>query len=234
MLSLGIKTNNFITKKALCVGSWAGHGTWCWYKIITLLQSYGYNVTVFDLTTSGINPRQIIDLNFSSVLDYVLQPLIDFMASLKPKERVILVGHSLARLGMSVAIERFSKKISAVLFVTAFMPGPNLTYITIAEDAKFINVVAFKIIVTFNFPLFTAEALVLKQTKLTKGKNGSVHRVFIVCDQDLAIDDGLQRWMIERNPPTEVNVINGIDHMVMFTRPLKLFSYLGQIAEKYD
>ena len=82
-------------------------------------------------------------------------------------------------------------------------------------------------------PLFNDEELVLKQTKLTKGKYGSVRRVFIVCDQDLAIDESLQRWMIERNPPNEVKVINGTNHMVLFTRPIKLFSYLGEIAEKY-
>ncbi|GMN29878.1 hypothetical protein TIFTF001_002591 [Ficus carica] len=206
----------------------AGHGAWCWYKITTLLQSDGHNVTALDLTASGINPRQIRDLKFSSVLDYV-QPLINFMASLKPKEKVILVGHSLGGLGMSVVMERFPEKISAAVFVTAFMPGPNLTYITISEEDFSLALSLLR-----PFPLFTDEALVLKETKLTKDKYGSVRRVFIVCDQDLTIDESLQRWMIERNPPTEVKIINGTDHMVMFTRPLKLFSYLGEIAEKYD
>ena len=113
----------------------AGHGAWCWYKITTLLQSDGHNVTALDLTASGINPRQIRDLKFSSVLDYV-QPLIDFMASLKPKEKVILVGHSLGGLGMSVVMERFPEKISAAVFVTALIPGPNLTFITISEEVS--------------------------------------------------------------------------------------------------
>ncbi|GMN29886.1 hypothetical protein TIFTF001_002600 [Ficus carica] len=249
----------------------AGHGAWCWYKITTLLQFDGHNVTALDLTASGINPRQIRDLNFSSVLDYI-QPLMEFMASLKPRERVILVGHSLGGLGLSVAMERFPEKIYAAIFVTAVMPGPNLTYFTITEeqtrrlgsllDSQYIydqgrnnspTALRFRPVFLASklyqlsppedfslalsllrpFPVFTDEALVLKETKLTKDKYGSVRRVFIVCDQDLTIDEGLQRWMIERNPPTEVKVINGTDHMVMFTRPLKLFSYLGQIAEKY-
>ncbi|GMN29883.1 hypothetical protein TIFTF001_002594 [Ficus carica] len=111
----------------------AGHGAWCWYKIITLLQSDGHNVTALDLMAFGINPRQIIDLKSGSVLDYV-QPLMDFLASLKPMEKVILVGHSLGGLGLSVAMERFPHKISVAVFVTAFMPGPNLTFVTTTKE----------------------------------------------------------------------------------------------------
>lgn len=85
-----------------------------------------------------------------------------------------------------------------------------------------------------DFPLFNNKELVTKQVKLTKERYGSVPRVFIVCDQDYIIEESFQRWMIERNPPHEVKVVNGTDHMVMFSKPLKLFSYLGEIAEKYS
>ncbi|POO02705.1 LOW QUALITY PROTEIN: Alpha/Beta hydrolase fold containing protein [Trema orientale] len=83
------------------------------------------------------------------------------------------------------------------------------------------------------FPLFNNK-LVLKHAKLTSKRYKSVRRDFIVCDQDYAIEESFQRWMIERNPPHEIKVINGTDQMVMFTRPLKLFSYLGEIADKYS
>ncbi|GMN74198.1 hypothetical protein TIFTF001_054388 [Ficus carica] len=194
------------------------------------------------------------------------------MASLKPEERVILVGHSLGGLGMSVVMERFPEKISAAVFVTALMPGPNLTFINISKEflrrfgsfmdsqyrydqgpnnpptavkfgpnllkSKFYQLSPPEDLVLAlsslrPVPFFNDEELVLKQTKLTKGNYGSVRRVFIVTDQDLTIGESLQRWMIERNPPNEVKVINGTDHMVLFTRPTKLFSYLGEIAEKY-
>ncbi|GMN29890.1 hypothetical protein TIFTF001_002601 [Ficus carica] len=73
--------------------------------------------------------------------------------------------------------------------------------------------------------VFTHDELVLKQTELTNGKYGSVRRVFIVCNQDYAIDEGQQRWVIEQNPPDEVKVINGTDHMVMFVFiPWRAFS----------
>ncbi|EXB37218.1 hypothetical protein L484_020274 [Morus notabilis] len=196
---------------------------------------------------------------------------MDFVESLQPKERAILVGHSMGGLGLSIAMEKFPNKVSAAVFVTAHMPGPHLRDYNKREYTKSGFFYGFRIYiydqgpnnpptaVKFGpnmlasklyqlsppkdlalaisllrpYPIFNDEELVLEQTKLSKGKYGSVRRVFIICDQDHAIDEGLQRYMIEQNPPNEVKVINGTDHMVMFTRPLKLFSFLGEIAEKY-
>ena len=65
-------------------------------------------------------------------------------------------------------------------------------------------------------------------------KYGSVHRVYIVCDQDNIANEDFQRWMIENNPTDEVKVITGSDHMVMFSKPKELCSCLQEIAEKYS
>ncbi|KAL6273807.1 hypothetical protein ACE6H2_024499 [Prunus campanulata] len=67
--------------------------------------------------------------------------------------------------------------------------------------------------------------------KLTNEKYGSVRRVFIGCDQDHIITEKWRTLMINKNPPNEVKLINGSDHMVMFSRPLELFSYLKEVAE---
>ncbi|PON54028.1 Methyl esterase [Parasponia andersonii] len=249
----------------------AGHGAWCWYKVATLLESTGHNITTLDLTASGINPTPVRQIN-GSVVDYA-KPLMDFMASLSATSaKVVLVGHSLGGVSISLAMESFPHKISAAVFVTAAMPGPNLTYLSITQeitrrsssflDSQFIydrgpnnpptalifgpKYLATKLyqlsppelitqIISHLNDLISEKKLVTKQLKLTKERYGSVRRVFIVCDQDYSIvEESFLRWMIERNPPHEVKVINGTDHMVMFTRPLKLFSYLGEIAEKYS
>ena len=84
------------------------------------------------------------------------------------------------------------------------------------------------------FRLYGDDALLLKESELTKEKYGSVRRVYIVCDQDSAINEDLQRWMIEKNPTDEVKVIIGSDHMVMFSKPKELCSCLQEIAEKYS
>ncbi|KAI5319422.1 PREDICTED: salicylic acid-binding 2 [Prunus dulcis] len=109
----------------------AGHGAWCWYKVSTLLTSIGHNVTALDLAASGVNPKQVQQLH--SLPDYV-EPLMRFMKSLPPKERVILVGHSMGGAAISIAMEKFPEKIYIAVFATAFMPGPALNYLNLSSQ----------------------------------------------------------------------------------------------------
>ncbi|KAL6273804.1 hypothetical protein ACE6H2_024496 [Prunus campanulata] len=78
-------------------------------------------------------------------------------------------------------------------------------------------------------PLFNYDVI-----KLTKEKYGLVRRVFIVSGQDQAIVLDVQNYIIRNNPPDEVKVISDSDHVVMISRPLKLFFHLQNIAEKYS
>lgn len=109
----------------------AGHGAWCWYKLVPLLRSSGHNVTTIDLAASGIDPGQISDLQ--SISDYI-RPLRDLLASLPPNEKVILVGHSLGGFALSQTMERLPSKISVAVFLTAFMPGPSLNISTLNQE----------------------------------------------------------------------------------------------------
>lgn len=97
----------------------------------TLLKSANHKVTALDLAASGVHPKQLTDLH--SFSDYY-EPLMEFMKSLPPEERVILVGHSMGGLSISAAMERFPEKISAAVFATAFMPGPDFSYNSIREE----------------------------------------------------------------------------------------------------
>lgn len=97
----------------------------------TLLKSANHKVTALDLAASGVHPKQVTDLH--SFSDYY-EPLMEFMKSLPPEERVILVGHSMGGLSISAAMERFPEKISAAVFATAFMPGPDFSYNSIREE----------------------------------------------------------------------------------------------------
>ncbi|XP_057426963.1 methyl jasmonate esterase 1-like [Lotus japonicus] len=94
------------------------HGAWCWYKVATRLKSEGHNVTTIELAASGINPKQVQEI--MSISEYY-EPLMTFLASLPPKEKVILVGHSVGGLSTSVAMEKFPEKISVAVFVTAYV-----------------------------------------------------------------------------------------------------------------
>ncbi|KEH17957.1 alpha/beta fold hydrolase [Medicago truncatula] len=110
------------------------HGAWCWYKVVTMLKSAGHNVTTIELAASGINPIQVQEIH--SISKYY-EPLMTFMESLPPNEKVILVGHSLGGVSTSVAMEKFPQKISVAVFVTAYVLSQNLSYpVVLQEQAR--------------------------------------------------------------------------------------------------
>ena len=122
-----------VGKKHFVLIHGSGHGAWSWYKVATLLKSSGHNVTALDLGASGINPIQVQQL--PSFSDYV-EPLTKLMVSLPPKERVILVSHSMTGATIAVFMEKFPEKIAAAVYVNAFMSGPSLNYSTILAEVK--------------------------------------------------------------------------------------------------
>ena len=114
----------------------AGHGAWCWYKLIPLLKSFSHRVTALDLGSSGVNPKRLDEL--TSAYDYV-HPLMEFMASVYQDEKVVLVGHSYGGLSISIAMERFPEKILVAIFVSAYMPNYLSPPITQAQEVSTIN-----------------------------------------------------------------------------------------------
>ncbi|XP_015890095.3 methyl jasmonate esterase 1-like [Ziziphus jujuba] len=249
----------------------ACHGAWCWFKISSLLKSMGHKVTALDMAASGIHPKQVLEVH--SFSDCV-EPLIEFMASLPPEERVILVGHSMGGAWMSAAMERFPERISVSVYAAALMPGPDFSFLTLTREflgrvdsfmdsqytfdngpknppttilfgpnflaSKFYQlsppedlVLALSLVRPLRF-LTPEEISSSKEAQLTKEKHGLVPRVYILCEQDNINTPDFQRWMIENNPPDQVKVISGSDHMAMFSKPIELCSYLQEIAEQYS
>ncbi|CAI9752823.1 unnamed protein product [Fraxinus pennsylvanica] len=111
------KQKHFVLVHGAC------HGAWCWYKLVTHLRSKGHQVTILDMAAAGVHPKHLEEL--TSFTDYY-NPLPEFMVALTPDERLILVGRSLGEICISLAKERFPRKIEVVVFATAFMPGPEL------------------------------------------------------------------------------------------------------------
>ncbi|KAL5821566.1 hypothetical protein ACOSQ3_023448 [Xanthoceras sorbifolium] len=242
------------------------HGAWCWYKLATLLKTAGHRVTALDMAASGTHPSQVHEI--PSISEYI-EPLMEFMGSLPPEERVILVGHSMGGYGISAAMERFPERVSAAVFCTAFMPGPDLSFSTLTAefnrrlDSFMDSVFTFDngpknkptsvllgpdfmlsklyqlsppedltlaVLLARPHPSFGDESMVDETLQLTEERYGSVHRAYIVCDQDNVITEDLQRWMIEKNPTDEVKLISGSDHMPMFSKTKQLCSCLQEIA----
>lgn len=117
-------SKHFVLVHGSCLGAWS------WYKVVPLLKSAGHVVTLIDLASSGINLLHALDVR--SFSDYS-QPLMDLMESIPSDQRVILVGHSSGGAVISQAMEKFPKKVSVGVFLTAGMPGPSLNYSVIAQ-----------------------------------------------------------------------------------------------------
>lgn len=245
------------------------HGAWCWYKLATLLRSAGHEVSTPDMAASGINLKPLKELK--SISEYS-QPLMDSLGSLPSGEKVILVGHSFGGFSVSLAMESFPEKIFGAVFVTAFMPGPDIASITLLQqdysrlDSQLDNKIFFdngddnpptsfvfgeefqalnlyqkcppevltlaKMLVRPLFLLNDANSTM--DVVLSKEKDGSVSRVYVVIDEDKILKKDFQQWMIENNPTEEVKDITGADHMVMLSKPHELCACLQNIAASYS
>ncbi|KAJ0097115.1 hypothetical protein Patl1_28780 [Pistacia atlantica] len=91
-----------------------------WLHVRMELRSAGHGVTCIDLGTTGFNTKKWDEvLNLSEFL----QPLTGFLRSLRPPQKVILVGHSYGGLSISLVTEKYPEKVLAAVFVSAFMPN---------------------------------------------------------------------------------------------------------------
>ncbi|EFJ10380.1 hypothetical protein SELMODRAFT_128357 [Selaginella moellendorffii] len=106
----------------------AGHGAWCWYKVIDQLQKRGHRVSDVDLTSAGINgvdPRSVTSLEQYS------GPLLQLLRSVPRGHKIILVGHSLGGDSLTYVMEKYPHQIAAAMFVAAnmFPRGSNGTFV---------------------------------------------------------------------------------------------------------
>ncbi|KAJ6288587.1 hypothetical protein OIU76_024551 [Salix suchowensis] len=219
----------------------ACHGAWCWQKLKKLLESASNRVTLLDLAASGTNMKKIEDVE---IFDEYSEPLLDFLASLQPKEKVIL---------LSCQIPRTSHHLSWISIMRGPQQRPGWTlnfYHTAA-----LNVISQQCFLGPNsylsklYQLSPPEDLEQARTLIRPGSlflydlsradnfsakgYGSVKRVYVICDEDLAIPVEFQRWMIENSGADEVMEIKGADHMVMFSKPRELSQCLSEIAKKH-
>jgi len=143
-----------------------GHGAWCWYKIVTMLKQKGHRVVALDLTSNGINRAAPTD-QVKSIAHYA-EPLLEYISNLGNNEKVTLVGHSLAGCPLSYAMEMYPTKISKAIFVSAFTPRNNQSFLSSANPKSFARLVENGVVVLnmeADSELPTSASLVLDHVK---------------------------------------------------------------------
>ncbi|XP_052139267.1 methylesterase 17-like [Oryza glaberrima] len=96
----------------------AGHGAWCWFRLLCLLQDSGHRVSAVDLAGAA---GSLVDPNDVRSFDDYNAPLLDLMASLPAGDKVILVGHSAGGLSVVHAMHLFGDRIKQAIFIAATM-----------------------------------------------------------------------------------------------------------------
>ncbi|KAG2295588.1 hypothetical protein Bca52824_042257 [Brassica carinata] len=244
--------------EAVCARPWALPRRVDLVQTENAVEAAGHCVTAVDLAASGINMTRLDEI--PTLVDYS-KPLLDILSSLgSDEDKVILVAHSMGGIPVALAADIFPSKISAIVFVTSFMPDTRNPPAYVLENLSSTSQMDWLDTVTgfyghlismakYAYQLSPLEDLVLATmlvrvnpvvtnnlagTKsFSEERYGSVTRIYIICGEDNMIPEDYQRWMISNFPVKEVMEIKDADHMAMFSKPQELCARLVGIANKY-
>ncbi len=113
---------------ALIHGAW--HGAWCWEKVVPQLQNK-HNILNLNLPGRDYQqPGDLKDINLSTYVEHVVQQLE------KISDPIILVGHSMAGMVISQVAEHIGDRLSALVYIAAFVPKHHESLFDITRLAE--------------------------------------------------------------------------------------------------
>jgi pimeloyl-ACP methyl ester carboxylesterase len=230
-------------------GSW--HGSWCWQKLVPLLQAQGHKVSLVDLPGRTGTAEELARLTAQDYVEAVLK-VVD-----AADEPVILVGHSLGGGSISLAAEARPERIRTLVYLTAFLvpSGQTMGSIAVADkqsltpkaarrdpksgvstlDPAFVREVFYQDCsdadVALAQRMVSAESGAMGRAPIrtTPQRFGRVERVFIECLRDHAISIGVQRSMVAAMPCRKVLTLD-TGHSPFLSNPQALAAALSSVA----
>ncbi len=230
-------------------GAW--HGSWCWEKVVPLLEQAGHQVEALDLPGHGQDKTPIREITLAAYTNRVCETL-DAQA-----EPVILVGHSLGGIVITQAAEERPEKIQRLVYLTALLPQNGETarqlaltasdslllphvlvnqeqgYQTFKEGAPLKHIfygdcsqedVARAISLLVPQPLAPGGTPV----SITAERFGRVSRVYIECLLDRAIPPASQKRMYTATPCQSILSMQ-TSHSPFFSAPQQLVRHLTSL-----
>lgn len=222
-------------------GAW--HGSWCWYKVVPILENKGHKVIAIDLPRYGNKIPQTTDIFLDTYVNCVGEILS------KQTSPVILVGHSMGGIVVSQLAEYYPEKISLSVYLAAFLLTdgqsllsaasvdrdslipPNLEIDQIDRVAKINPKAIANIFYHDCLPedIKLAQSLLLPQPltpmntpiKITNSNFGKVGRIYIETLQDRAMSPSLQKQMYLATPCQKIISLNS-GHSPFFSIPQEL------------
>ncbi|OAE33340.1 hypothetical protein AXG93_4123s1150 [Marchantia polymorpha subsp. ruderalis] len=232
----------------------ASHGAWCWYKVVTMLETKGYKVTAVDLTSLGRS--KVSADSVTSMVQYV-KPAVDHITNASSK--VILVGHSAAGTVLGYIMELMPEKIEKGVFLVANMPAFGILNSTTYASPNMSSVADFtyangpsapptsilfkpdyarqryynqspKRDVTLALSLLSPQPLtpLVGVFNFTPERYGSVRRFYIQTLNDNTSPAAFQEGIVKANPPERHFKIDS-DHSAFFSKPSEVTCILEEI-----
>jgi len=124
-----ILSKNFNSATYVLVhGAW--HGGWCWERVIPLLENQGHRVIAPDLPGHGKDVTPFSGITLQTYVDRITESVRMY------DHPVVLVGHSMAGVVISQVAENIPDKISALIYIAAFIPMDNESLSSQARKAR--------------------------------------------------------------------------------------------------
>ena len=229
-------------------GGW--HGSWCWEKVLPLLEREGHKVEVPDLPGNGRDKTPIPEISLQAYVDSVCR-VLDAQS-----EPVILMGHSIGGCIITQAAEYRPDKIKTLVYLAAHLlqNGESLLQVSgadteslvlpnliMAEDQSYATLRDEVIKDAFygdcsNEDVARAKSLLTPQAiapfatpiNTTEENFGRVPRVYIECLRDRALSPSVQKKMYTTLPCKKVISMDTC-HSPFLSAPEELVAYLTSL-----
>lgn len=107
----------------------ASHGSWCWDKVVPLLEAQGHQATAVDLPGNTYGEFDILAAQVT--LDTYANHVCKMLDQLE--EQAVLVGHSLGGLTITQTAEYRPDKVRTLVYLTALLLGPGEAMMPVAS-----------------------------------------------------------------------------------------------------
>lgn len=231
-------------------GSW--HGAWCWDHVVQNLHKSGHVVRAIDLPGHGDNARNPEDVTLAHYTA-AIQAEVSEMGG-----PVILVGHSMGGLAISVASDGIAGEISKLVYVAGIVPGRSDSLIDLTErhiptprlldTSVEIEGLVGTVKPDYAHGLFYSDCSpevsersaarlgpeplmpLLTPASVSEAGFGSIPKLYVECTQDNTIPLGAQRAMIrDARISNVISLASG--HSPFLSMPGQLTEILSSLEE---
>ena len=233
----------------------SAHGSWCWERVVPLLEQQGHKVIAVDLPGNGHDDTPLADVTLETYADHLCR-VLDSLDS-----PAVLVGHSLGGISISRAAELRPGKVAVLVYLTAVLLPDGATFMgTVSgesdlqralEERSSWDLSADRSRVVYKMEqtqhrfyndcspddVAWAQSMVVPQPVgpllspmgVTDADFGRVPRVYVECSQDNAVAPEFARAMYTVLPCAEVITMD-TGHSPFLSAPEELTSHLDALA----